>query len=433
MKIFEKFCFAMKFLINQPSIAISVSGGIDSMTLLLLTHRWKLNYSPKTRLYTFSVNHMLRADAYLDIELVKKVSSELGIECFTFSWERDNDPCSNIQAKARNARYQLMLNACMQNNIPYLLLGHQKNDNAENFFIRLERGTGPDGLSSMRAVKNINGTFIVRPMLNISRTEVEKYANENKIEWREDYTNHNSKYKRTIFRDFLEIQHDKDLTLNRIVHCMDLIREETDELLHYTRQAAIECLKVTNTANINLNRESFHKFHDKTIAKLIIFSLMGVGNKWYKPRYKCTCKLLTELTSNENVRKTLHGCKVISTKKLIKIEREPSAIENHTGSPLEKIIWDGRILCNINVKSQSNVTLKPCALAGSLPKNLKEHYIGSVDALPVMHNENGDTIYPTHIENDYSGTSFITISEYPLVCKMRNMMGFDETFVGLFS
>jgi len=216
MDIFTKFSKAMSPFQASDKLAIAVSGGIDSMTLMHLAHKWKSKQNLKVELFVLSVNHMLREEASLDTELVKKAALELGIKCETFAWEESSNYNSNMQARARAARYQIMSDWCKSSSVGCILLGHQKNDNAENFFIRLERGSGLDGLSGMGETAIINGLKIIRPLLDVTRDEICEYAHACGLIWNEDRSNSDIKYKRVVFRNFIANQPDKSILINRI-------------------------------------------------------------------------------------------------------------------------------------------------------------------------------------------------------------------------
>ena len=101
-----------------------------------------------------------------------------------------------IQMAARELRYHWFSELSEQLNFDYILTAHHADDNLETFLINLSRGTGLDGLLGIPEV-NEN---IVRPLLPFSRDDIENYAKEQKIKWREDSSNKSTKYLRNKLR-----------------------------------------------------------------------------------------------------------------------------------------------------------------------------------------------------------------------------------------
>ena len=135
---------------NLSKFSIAVSGGEDSMALAFLAkcHSIKknLNY-----LY-FTVDHKLRPTSTKEAIQTKQKLKKFGIICEILTW-RNNGNFSNLQAKAREKRYELIFKQCLKNKVNLVLTAHQKNDLYENFFIRLLRGSGLKGLSSLQSNK----------------------------------------------------------------------------------------------------------------------------------------------------------------------------------------------------------------------------------------------------------------------------------------
>ena len=107
-----------------------------------------------------------------------------------------NDYKLSTQVAARELRYNWFYEILETENYDYILTAHHADDNLETFLIHLVRGTGIDGLTG---IPSQNGK-VVRPLLIFSRSEIEQYANENAIEWREDSSNASDKYLRNKIR-----------------------------------------------------------------------------------------------------------------------------------------------------------------------------------------------------------------------------------------
>jgi tRNA(Ile)-lysidine synthase len=166
------FDFIQKYK-NTP-VALAISGGVDSMTLM--------NWYAATGLpaVVLHVNHKLRAESEIEANYVKAASKKLGLECEILEWV-GKKPKTGIEAAARTARYELMINWCRKNNIGVLMTAHQADDQIETFLMNLGRGSGVYGLGGIRPESERDGIIIARPLLNVFRDELENWCNSNKM------------------------------------------------------------------------------------------------------------------------------------------------------------------------------------------------------------------------------------------------------------
>ncbi len=117
------------FIIDDNKIAVAVSGGVDSVSLLHLMVSWtkKRQYSLPVAL---TVNHGLRPGSKEEAEFVLNYTKKLGVkESFILKWENQSIK-GNIQLQARKARYKLLTEWCKNHGIKYLLIAHHKDDQA---------------------------------------------------------------------------------------------------------------------------------------------------------------------------------------------------------------------------------------------------------------------------------------------------------------
>ena len=180
--------------LKEKKLLIAISGGIDSVVLTHLLSRLNFNIS------LAHCNFNLRGtESDLDTVFVKDLAKKLEIRCFTTSFETERIAKENkesTQIAARNLRYSWFQEIRQENNFDYILTAHHADDNLETFLINLTRGSGLDGFTG---IPEINGN-IVRPLLKFSREEIEVFAKEEKISWREDQSNTSTKYVRNKIR-----------------------------------------------------------------------------------------------------------------------------------------------------------------------------------------------------------------------------------------
>ena len=167
---------------------LAVSGGIDSMVLLDLMYRSRLNFS------VAHCNFRLRSeDSDADEELVRRVCQEKNIPFFVKKCPVSKSV--NVQLEARKLRYTWFEELRRKHGFDYILTAHHTDDNIETFFINLFRGSGLKGLTGIGETK-----VIKRPLLGFSRKQIENYAEKHRIPWREDVSNASDRYLRNAIR-----------------------------------------------------------------------------------------------------------------------------------------------------------------------------------------------------------------------------------------
>ncbi|MBQ7409738.1 MAG: tRNA lysidine(34) synthetase TilS [Alphaproteobacteria bacterium] len=178
---------------KQSKVAVGVSGGVDSVCLLYWLHNIKMD------VVCLHVNHRLRPEADVETEYVKSVCEKLNIPVHIFYWN-DEKPENGLEAAARQARYKMMTDFCHENGIEYLLTAHQSDDQIETFLMNLSRGSGLFGLSGMMAESERDGIKILRPLLNVPRSEIKQYCEDNNIKYFVDSMNTDEHYTRVKIR-----------------------------------------------------------------------------------------------------------------------------------------------------------------------------------------------------------------------------------------
>lgn len=179
---------------GPQKLGIALSGGGDSLALLLLAHA-----ALPGRIEAATVDHQLRSEAAEEAELVKGYCSELGVPHSTL---RVEVAVGNMQDRARAARYGALGKWCEERDLDGLATAHQMDDQAETFLMRLNRGSGLAGLASVRALGRVPDTPIrlVRPLLGWRRREL--IALVKSIGWEpvEDPSNENTDFDRVRMR-----------------------------------------------------------------------------------------------------------------------------------------------------------------------------------------------------------------------------------------
>jgi len=180
--------------LKDSKLLIAISGGLDSVMLTHLCHALNLD------IVLAHCNFNLRGnESDQDENFVLDLAEKLGLEMFVETFETEayaEDEKISIQMAARELRYNWFFDLAESLNFDYILTAHHADDNLETFLINLTRGTGLNGLISIPEV-NEN---IVRPLLPFSRKQLERFATETHVKWREDSSNASDKYLRNKLR-----------------------------------------------------------------------------------------------------------------------------------------------------------------------------------------------------------------------------------------
>ena len=185
------------------SCGIAVSGGSDSMALFHILTDWKSDNKPE--IFVASIDHGLRLESKSEVEFVKKICEMKKIKHFSLKPTVNiSEAQGNLQDNARSARYQLLRNWAISNDLESILVGHTLDDQEENLLIRFLRGSGVDGLASMENMVVRNGILWIRPLLKCRKEELRNYLRSNNYSWIDDPSNYDDKYRRVKVRKLLQ-------------------------------------------------------------------------------------------------------------------------------------------------------------------------------------------------------------------------------------
>jgi len=179
-------------LIGKEKFAIAVSGGSDSLALSILAKLYSLEQN--SDFASLIIDHGLRKESAHEVRQTYKVLKKNNIKAEILTY-RGTKFTSNIQKKARDLRYDLFQKYCKKNKIRFLILAHHQDDLIENFYIRLIRGSGIKGLTSLQNISELNKNFyLLRPLLNFKKEELLNLTKKIFSTWIEDPSNLNDKF-----------------------------------------------------------------------------------------------------------------------------------------------------------------------------------------------------------------------------------------------
>jgi len=191
---FQKYYQKNELFSITDKILLTISGGKDSMAMLYLFKENELSFG------VAHCNFQLRGkDAEKDEQFVREFCKNNNIEFHTKRFQTKEYATENgisIQMAARDLRYSWFEKIKLEYNYQFISTAHHKNDVAETILINLTKGTG---LAGLHGISNKKGG-VIRPLLCFNSSEIKKYVKENKISYREDISNSDTKYTRNSIR-----------------------------------------------------------------------------------------------------------------------------------------------------------------------------------------------------------------------------------------
>lgn len=232
-----------KLLRHCGSLLIAVSGGLDSMALLHLLH--SLASANRWRLYVAHFNHQLRGrSSDADERLVHQTARRLGLKCVCAAGDVKGHAARagvSIEMAAREMRHEFLARTARRLRIRTVALAHHADDQVELLFLRLLRGAGGEGLAGMRwqspspADSSIQ---LIRPLLGVSKADLDVFARERRIRFREDASNTSLDIQRNrIRRELLPLLRRRyQPALDKIVlRVMEIVGAEADVVTEMAR------------------------------------------------------------------------------------------------------------------------------------------------------------------------------------------------------
>ena len=293
----------------KKQIAVAISGGCDSVALTFALNDFcKEN---KIKIYALTIDHGVRKNSKIEAKKVGELLKKFNISHKILSIPKKEIPQKNIEANLREIRYKMLSDFCKKNHIEFLFVGHHLGDIAENFLIRLFRGSGLDGLSPMQEISEINGVKIMRPFLEISKDELKNYLIEKNISWFEDETNDDEKFLRNKIRKFLASFDDKNLLEKRIYNASKEISKTRDFFDEIMMGYELEIIEQNADNLILINRYRLAEINPAISLKILAKILMKIGDKKYKPRKEKLIRFYEYLIADGAIKKReFYGCVV---------------------------------------------------------------------------------------------------------------------------
>jgi len=306
--------------VKHQKYAIAVSGGADSLCLAYFSKVYSSEF--RNKVHTLIVDHKLRKESSNESKKVKNILKRKKINSKILTWT-GKVPESNIQFNARNIRYSLISKYCTLHNIKYIVTAHHMDDQIENFFIRLFRGSGLAGLSSMPETFQHNDKLkIIRPFLGFKKKDLKFVTIKYFKTYIKDPSNKNEKYLRVRVRKYRKKMETEGLDTNKIIKTVNNLLSANKALSFYKNKALHKYVSFLSKDKCLINTQIFSEEAGEIIFKSFSDILSLISGTYYPPRSKKTVNLINRIKKHNSGKYTLGGCIVERKESYILVTRE---------------------------------------------------------------------------------------------------------------
>lgn len=347
-----------------PRLAVAVSGGADSMSLVLLARRWTKEAGGDV--VALTVDHGLRPEAAGEAARVARWMAAHGIAHHTLV--RQGPPIAgDVQAAARAARYRLLEGWCAAAGVLHLLTAHHAEDQAETMLLRLARGSGLDGLAGMTALAERAACRVLRPLLGVSGARLRAGLAAAGQDWIEDPSNRDPAYARSALRAGREALAGAGITMARLA--------ATAGHLGRARIALEAASRDLLARSVELHPAGFARLDPVPLAgapaeigyRALAALVATIAGSEFPPRFERLAGVHRALSIGLTGGSTLGGCRLLPRGSGILVCREAVSVAPPMAvAPGGRLRWDGRFAITLPATAPDGLVVG--ALAGDAPR-----------------------------------------------------------------
>ncbi len=337
----EDFAALIEPLHLEGDFAIAVSGGGDSVALLVLSQEWASSRGGRPTAVT--VDHGLRREAKVEVRQVGAWCGSLGVPHVVLT-ATGPAPETGIQMWARDERYRLLCNWAREAGQITFMVAHTRDDQAETVMMNLLRGSGVDGLCGMAAVTWRGGIRILRPFLGVSRARLRATLQDRGQAWIEDPSNQDPQFTRTRVRDALAQLSPLGLDSSRLVDTARIMARVRSALESETRRFLSD-VGCGAFGEVVVESAKFEKAEREISFRALRIILRTVSGRESVPKAKKIEALLDWIARSEgSVGRTLHGCafRRLRGRKVLGIRELSACAPPVRLAAGEERVWDDR-------------------------------------------------------------------------------------------
>ena len=316
LKIYKK--FESELAINKNFI-VAVSGGPDSLAMSFLSKIYSIKNS--LDVVYFIVDHKLRKNSTSEAKYVQKKLKNFSIKLNILAW-KGLKPNKNIQSIAREKRYELLCDRAKKHRIENILVGHHLDDLFENFFIRILRGSGLQGLISLDRETQKNNINLIRPLINIDKDDLVYISNHVFGSYVQDPSNQDHKFKRVKVRNLLKELSLEGLDRNKFFLTIKNLKFANESIKFYTKKNLEENVTILQKKQTAILKENFFCQSEEVIFRSLGEVIKIIGKRYYTVRGKKIDKIIDLVESEPSFKVTLGGCLIKKVNKTVILSKE---------------------------------------------------------------------------------------------------------------
>ena len=290
--------------LNKKKYVVAVSGGPDSLALAALTKAY--SYQKKLKFCYILIDHKLRKNSHLEALRTKKLLKKQKINLKILINKKKIN--KNVQAEARVTRYEILTKYCKKNNIGIVITAHNLEDQVETFLIRLSRGSGLKGLSSMKLLSKIeNKVVLFRPLLDVKKEHLINISKNIFGKYIKDPSNKDLKFLRTRVRNLKKPLENSGIKYEQIFKSIQNLSYSKDILERQFNNIYKNLVKKKNQ-EILINFKKYKKLELEIKIALINQSVKKLRKNYYDIRSKKVINLIKNINKSNFKKSTLGGC-----------------------------------------------------------------------------------------------------------------------------
>jgi tRNA(Ile)-lysidine synthase len=257
----------------------------------------------------------------LEAKHVQKKLKDFAIKLNILTW-KGLKPKKNIQSIARDKRYELLTGIAKKHRIQNILLGHHLDDLFENFFIRILRGSGLQGLVSLDRETQKNQINLIRPLIKIDKKDLIYISNYIFGSYIKDPSNEDDKFKRVKIRNFLNQLSLEGLDRKKFFLTIKNLKLANENIKFYTKKNLDKNVTfLQNKQNVIL-KEDFFSQSKEVVFRSLAEVIKLVGKKYYAVRGKKIDKIINLIKSKSSFKVTLGGCIIKKVNQTLILSKE---------------------------------------------------------------------------------------------------------------
>ena len=358
----------------ETAIGLAVSGGPDSLALMLLAQRWAAARPAPPRIVVYSLDHGLRPEAAQEVAMVLDVAGKLGFTARALAWTGPK-PGSGVQEAARRARYRLIGRAMAEDGATLLLTAHHRADQAETILMRMAHGSGIEGLKGMTTLSLVEGVPVFRPLLDVEPTTLAALVADAGLVPIRDPSNDDPAYERVRWRRLLPALAEEGLDGAALARFATRMAEADTALAQLADAAFAELVTLDGFGAASLPRSAFHAL-SPAIGRRVLSRVLNIVGGRQKPRALGQVeRLYDQIAAGDLPRAaTLLGAVVRLRGENLVVSREPGRAlpPDEAVPPGGELIWDARFRI-ANISDETGLVAGP---ADFMPRHVLENFLG---------------------------------------------------------